>query len=126
MNKLFVLLLITTTAALLALIDAKCAHKRSDAIACAHKYCDLNKDGFIAKDEVEKVRSHVLYWYEKLGAFFKGESTDVVMERCDFDGDGLISRRDFDRSRATCLRDCDSINDFFKYICNRADGLKIE
>lgn len=97
-----------------------CAHRRDEAVACARKYCDLDHDGLISAHEIEEVRARTLHWYERLVAYVTDESTAVVMEHCDADGDGYISRADFERTERTCLRDCEAVTAFFKYVCDRA------
>lgn len=96
---------------------AACPHKREDALPYLFKYADLNNDGLICYEEISKLKSDMLLWYEKLALIFA--QPDQIMKRC-AGKDGYISRADFKHYNATCLRNCDSMNDFFEYFVNRA------
>ncbi len=64
-------------------------------------------------------RNHFLkHWYERIEA----EDCGTVMLHCDCDGDGYISRDDLDKAVFTCLRNCDTIMEFNKYVISRIKG----
>lgn len=94
-----------------------CPHQRSEAIELASKYADLDGDGLICWEEIAQLKSDMLRIPEKFVLLFA--APDRIMKHC-AGKDGYISRADFDYYRMSCLRNCESVMDFFYYFVDRA------
>ena len=100
-----------------------CDYQRADAAACALRYGDTNGDGLVSPAEIDAMKARYLSVVMRAGAWIAaavGQSTAVMMRKCDFDGDGYLSRSDFDLSADTCLADCRRVTLLFKYVCSKA------
>jgi len=96
---------------------ARCAHQRNDTIKYVMKYADLNGDGFVCLAEIERVKSDLLPWEEKILLLFM--QSDHMMKNC-AGPNGYISLAEFETRADTCLRNCAAVERFFKYFVNRA------
>lgn len=100
---------------------AACPHKREDAIYWAIKYADINGDGLICWEEVAQLKNDLLNTAEKIYLLFS--APDLIMKHCS-GNDGYITELDFDKYKATCLRNCESVMNFFDYFVDRAVAKK--
>lgn len=103
-------LLLLFIAACHAWYNPWCSFKRTDALACFKQYVDLNHDGAITEDELDKLRAK----YETKGSFMSwidmlisrwniDTSNHVIMRDCDYDHDGRLTPKDFMDSAKTCM-----------------------
>lgn len=101
-----------------------CSHQRVDAVACALRFGDLDGDARISPAEIDTLKRHYLSTMMRVGAWVAekigAESTETIMQKCDYDEDGFISASDFEASIDTCLAACSRVNMLFDIICNHA------
>jgi len=96
---------------------AACPHQRADGIKYAIKYCDPDKDGLICWEEVAQAKNDLLSTSEKVFLLFA--APELIMKHCAGE-DGYISQKDFETRRDTCLRNCESVLNFYEYFVDRA------
>ena len=96
---------------------AACPHKREDALRWVIKFCDSDQDGLICWEEVAKAKNELLSTAEKVFLLFA--APELIMKHCAGD-DGYISKKDFDTRTDTCLRNCESLLNFYEYFVDKA------
>lgn len=96
---------------------AACPHQRNEGIKYAVKYCDPDRDGLICWEEVAQAKNDLLSTTEKVFLLFA--APELIMKHCAGD-DGYISQKDFEMRRETCLRNCESVLNFYEYFVDRA------
>lgn len=100
---------------------AACPHQREDAVWWAVKYADIDQDGLICWEEVAELKNDLLTTVEKIYLLFS--APDLIMKHCSGD-DGYITEADFETYKTTCLRNCESVLNFFEYFADRAVAKK--
>lgn len=113
-----------------------CPKDRNEAVICAEKYGDANRNRLLELSEVIKLKSNMLHWWEKMIDW--KNPTDQIFTHCKpgyisgvtkinlNDTSYGIGEKDFDDTLATCLRDCRAVMDFFYYICDRAKAMNYD
>lgn len=96
---------------------AACPHKREDASMWAAKFADIDQDGLICWEEVATLARDLLSVSEKVLLVFAGP--DVIMSHC-AGNDSYISESDLENYKATCLRNCESVINFYELFVDRA------
>jgi len=96
---------------------AACPHKREEASMWTAKFADIDRDGLVCWEEVAQLARDLLSTPEKLVLVFAGP--DIIMKHC-AGKDGYISESDLETFKDTCLRNCESILNFYEYFVDRA------
>jgi len=100
--------------------DSTCKFTRSDALACALKYGDIDNDGKLSKPEVERLFKKLIPDYLKLPAWLEGDGADRTMKDCDYNQDGVLTPRDWELSVKTCMPKQKDLCKF-KWFCDRQE-----
>lgn len=98
-------------------VDAR-DYTRKECIDCTMRYIDISpKDGRVDANEIDNARGHYLNLLER----GLSDSTTKIMKNCDYDKDGFITESDMYRANTTCLAKQSRVNDYYGYICKRAE-----
>jgi len=92
-----------------------CEYDRQSAIEVFKAGFDVDGDGLFTIDECyEAYHAYIHLWEEPLA-----ESCEKVFAHCDCNADRTITISDFETAVDTCLRNCDTIHMFMKYVGSR-------
>lgn len=92
-----------------------CKYDRDSAIDVFNVGFDVNGDGLFTIEECYEARRAYIKTYEEPFA----ESCEDIFRHCDCNADGAITEIDFRTALDTCLRNCDFIEKFMKYVGSR-------
>lgn len=90
------------------------------------RYVDRDGDGRVSHAEAAATRTRNLGIIERaiasVAAVFTRYNDQVIFDDCDANRDGYIDADDFARSSATCLARCETVMQFFEYVCDREEA----
>ena len=100
--------------------DETCKYTRMDALRCALKYGDQNKDNVLTVDEIQHALDTLVPWYIRdAPEFLTHVGVDRILNDCDFNKDGVLTPRDWELSVKTCMPKQQDLCQF-KWFCDRA------
>jgi hypothetical protein len=106
-----------------------CPIQRDQIKSCGMRFFDLNKDHILTREEIEAAKKRYPPTWLKFAAsvveklnkmhIVVSEPISEVMRKCSTDGE-RITISDFDTHKNTCLENCHSVMDAWRYFCEPA------
>ena len=100
--------------------DKSCKFTRADALSCAMRNGDTNRDGRLDRDEIAHALATMVPGYIRVAAWFKGVDLARALTDCDYNKDGVITPRDWELATKTCMPRQEDLCKF-KWFCDRVN-----